>query len=560
MKRPIIVAGSLAVLVGVLGLWFYGRPAYRHHKEAQFLERTRQFIAQGDFRNANLSARQTLQVNPLNLDASRIMAELAEMARSPAALDWRRRIVVLTPTLENKLLLASTAIKAQGPPCPLATQTLDELSESAKGVAAFHVLSAELALKLNKPTEAATHFEEAKKLEPNNELHRLNLAVLGLNSTNSNTSSEARAELERLRTNPNVGAVALRWLVSEKLRTKDLAGAEDFSRQLLADPRANLDDRLQHLRILKETNPSEFQTYLSALQKDASTNAVQIFEISAWMVAHGMSEEGMRWLTNCPTRIKTEQPVPLALVDCYVGRKDWPGLESFLQQSKWTELEFLRQAYLSRAAAEQKQTLAAETRWRSAVREAGDRLGPLTALLNLAGSWGREKAREDVLWMIGQRFPSERWAFREIERQYLIAGNTRGLNKLYSTMAAYDPKNYFIKNNLAATSMLLKVNLASANDMAREVYNQHPDEPIVASTFAYSLHLQGRTKEGLATLDKLKPEALETPAVALYYGILLSASGETNHATKYLACARKPDLLPEEKALLAQADKDVATH
>src|SRR4051794_23700068 len=102
MKRAIIFAGGLALLAGGVGFWFYGRPAYRHHKEAQFLQRTREFIAQGDYRNANLSARQTLVVNPLNLEASRLMAELAETAHSPAALDWRRRMLVLAPTLENK--------------------------------------------------------------------------------------------------------------------------------------------------------------------------------------------------------------------------------------------------------------------------------------------------------------------------------------------------------------------------------------------------------------------------------------------------------------------------
>ena len=56
-------------------------------------------------------------------------------------------------------------------------------------------------------------------------------------------------------------------------------------------------------------------------------------------------------------------------------------------------------------------------------------------------------------------------------------------------------------------------------------------------------------------LEKLKPEALETPSVALYYGVLLSASGDTNKAGKYLGIARKADLLPEEKALATEAAK-----
>ena len=134
---------------------------------------------------------------------------------------------------------------------------------------------------------------------------------------------------------------------------------------------------------------------------------------------------------DCPAKVRAEQPVPLALVDCYLAKMDWAGLENFLEAQKWGDLEFFRSAFLSRAAAEQNQKLAAEGRWRSAVREAGDRLGPLNALLVMAANWGRQQAREDVLWLIAKRFPGQHWALRELERSYLAEGNTRELNKLY---------------------------------------------------------------------------------------------------------------------------------
>src|SRR2546425_3268801 len=85
MKKTLIIAGSLLIFAAV-GCWFYGRPAYKRHKEVSFIERARQFKAKGDFRNASLSARQTLAVNPRNLEACRILAEIAETSRSPHAL------------------------------------------------------------------------------------------------------------------------------------------------------------------------------------------------------------------------------------------------------------------------------------------------------------------------------------------------------------------------------------------------------------------------------------------------------------------------------------------
>jgi Flp pilus assembly protein TadD len=482
---------------------------------------------------------------------------LADLSRSPQALDWRRRLADLDPTVENKLMLASTALRLQGPPYPLAKQTLDELAGPATNIAAYHALSAELAIKLRKPAEAAADFEQASRLDPTNELYQLNLAVLRLQSTNEAVASIARATLQRLQANTNIGPVALRWLVAECLRRDDLAGAERFSRQLLAGPHPAPGDRLQHLTVLRRSNSSEFNDYLSAVQKQVHTNAPEICALSAWMISQGFVDQALGWLTNCPSKVRTEQPVPLAITDCYVLKKEWGALDSFLQEQKWADGECLRFAFLSLAAAELKQDLAAEAHWRTAVREAGDRLGPLTALLGLASSWKREKAKEDLLWRIAQRFPSQRWALGELDRSYQASGNTRGLNKLYSTMADYDPRNFAAQNNWAATCLLLNLNLPRAHEVAKEVFAQHPGDAIIASTYAYSLHLQGRTQEGLAVFENLKTNALETRTVALYYGILLAAAGDTNKAGKYLGIAQQSDFLPEEKALVAEAMKQL---
>ena len=552
MKKSVIII-AIIVIGSLLGFQFFGRPAYKRHKETRSMEQAKSFMAKHDYRNASLSARQTLQVNPNNLEACRIMADLAEMSRSPHLLDWRRRIADLAPTTENKILLASTALRAQGAPYLLTAQILEEIGDSAKNIAAYHVVSAELALKLNKISEAAAHFEQASRLEPTNELHQLNLAVLRLPSTNASLASAAWATLEGLRSSTNVGAVALRWLVTESLRRDDLAGALRFSKQLLNDPHRVLDDRLQHLSLLQKAKNPELDAYLSMVRDNASTNATDIRGIAAWMIGHGLVDDAMTWLGQRPASVRTEQPVRLAFVEGYLAKKDWAGLETFLGDQKWGDLEFLRFAFLSRAAWEQKQDLAADARWRTAVREAGDRLGPMTALLGMAGHWGRDKAREDLLWQIAQRFPKERWALRELDRFYLATGNTRGLNKACSAMVNYDAKDFVSRNNLAATSLLLRINLPHAHELARELYAGHPEEAIITSTYAYSLHLQSRTREGLAALEKLKAESIEIPQVALYYGVLLSAVGETNKARKYLDIAQRADVLPEEKALLAAA-------
>ena len=113
-----------------------------------------------------------------------------------------------------------------------------------------------------------------------------------------------------------------------------------------------------------------------------------------------------------------------------------------------------------------------------------------------------------------------------------------------------NPKDFEARNNLAATSLLLKLNVNKAYELAKALYTERPDHAVIASTYAFALHLRGSTREGLAVLQKLKPEALEEPSVALYYGVLLSASGQPAQARKYLDLAQPAKLLPEEKQLL----------
>ena len=103
--------------------------------------------------------------------------------------------------------------------------------------------------------------------------------------------------------------------------------------------------------------------------------------------------------------------------------------------------------------------------------------------------------------------------------------------------------------------MLSGKDLPAAHKDAAELYAREPANPVFASTYAFSLHLQGKTKEGLEVLRALKPEDLANPAIAVYYGVLLSAAGETQASKDYLDKSDKAFLLPEELALVASARK-----
>lgn len=548
-----IVAGVVMVLALAV---FPGRSVYRHFKEKHSVAEARGFFAKGDYRNAWLSVRQALLVNSNNVQACLIMAELSDAAHSPATLDWCQRLVKLSPAITNKLLLASVGLRYQGPPYPLTSQVLDDLSASAAGVPGFHIVSAELDLSLHRMAEAETQFEAASKLEPTNRLFQLNLAVIRLGSTNSTAADDARAKLKQFSSDANLGPPALRSLIADRLLHDDASGALDYSTQLLANAQATLNDRLQNLGILKRVQSSALATQLNALQRDATTNAAMAAQTASWMEANGFLSETVSWLKTLPAKIQTQTPVRLAFVDCYLNTTNWQGLRNLTSSGDWGEMDFLRLAFSSRAWSEFGEPLVADGHWRSAVNEAGARLGALTTLLELANRWQLPRAREDLLWRILQRFPDARWAQDSLERFYFDAGNTTGLYQLYSKQLPRSPRNVALKNNLAATALLLKTNLTQACQWAAEVYAQKTNDPVIVSTYAYALYLQGRNQEGLAALQKLKPSQLEQRSAALYYGVLLRAAGQTNEAARFLSLAQtQGSLLPEEKQLLAETTK-----
>ena len=293
-------------IVIVLALAFFpGRSLYHHFKGKHGVALARDFLAKGDYRSAWLSARQVLLVNSNDVEACRVMIELDDKERSPATLDWCQRLVKVSPAITNKLLLATMGLRYQGPPYPITSQVLDDLSASASNMPDLHIASAELDLSLHRMAEAETEFEAASRLEPTNRLFQLNLAVVRLASTNAATVAEARAKLEEFRTDENLGATALRTLIADLLIHNEIEGTLNYSTQLLANAHATLNDRLQHLGLLKRLNSPVLDAQLKALQQSAATNATMAAQTASWMESNGYLSGTVGWLNTLPDDIQT---------------------------------------------------------------------------------------------------------------------------------------------------------------------------------------------------------------------------------------------------------------
>jgi hypothetical protein len=57
------------------------------------------------------------------------------------------------------------------------------------------------------------------------------------------------------------------------------------------------------------------------------------------------------------------------------------------------------------------------------------------------------------------------------------------------------------------------------------LHAENPANPVFSATYAFALHVQGKTGEALKTMETLKEAQLRHPAVAAYYFVMLVENG-----------------------------------
>ena len=545
MKKILVLAALLVVVA--LGIWL-GLPAYRASKEKKFAAQAMEALVKGENRQALLNAQQVMVLNSNNVTACRVLAELSDLARSPNALVWRRRVAEIEPTRSNKLMFASAALRYEQPPFPLAVQTLAELGDGSNDVA-FQLVSAQLALKQNRIADGEKHLQQAIRLEPANESHRINLGVIRLESRDAAVSAVARAELEQRTGN----AQALRALLVHHTSRRRFAEAEQYSAALLKLTNSVWSDKLEHLTVLRGAQSPQFDSFLATLQRSAATNVFAAAELVTRLTELGAATNAIDWVKSLPVATQKEPPLPVVVARAYFSLARWRDLEEQLNAGVWPERDFVRKALLTYAVRKQGGTDAAAAHWRDAVKLAGERPELLGALAQMANGWGWTNETESTLWRAAKDFPKERWPLESLQNGFLRQRHTRGVLEVNALMLERQPTNIVAQNNWASLALLLNTNVVRAHELARQVYERGTNNFAFVSTYAWSLHVQGKSAEALKLMDTLQPAELNDPSVAGYYGAILVAAGQKEKARTYLDRTTGAQLLPEEMQMVADA-------
>lgn len=553
--RRILLWSAILATVAIAG--WQGWHRFLRWQENNLNQKAQAALSRGDGRSAVLYSRQALELDPRNLPATRIMAQLAEFVGSPAAVLWREQITVLEPGRDtNFLVWAATALRHDD--WLTASRALGKVSREGRRTADFNRTAGAVAVAARQFSAAEMFFLNAARLEPASKSDQLNLAILGLEPAAGEKLETARAMLEKLAGEPGLRLPAVRALVNDARRRQETERALKWSAMLVDLPNLEFRDRLLRLDVLHWMHHPHFESSLETLKEMASASARQTTDLISWMNGHGLAAAALEWGARLPAERRQELPVPLAIGEALANLGRWDELREFVAGLNWRELEFYRHAILARSLREKDQPGEAREQWRLALIATGEQPGRLSQLARLVEGWRWTAETVEIWWKL-TRFPNlQRDALRSLYQLYQASHDTHQLLRVSDRALENDPGDWVAKNNVAMFSLLVGQNRAKAHRLALENFNLSPTNTVFLSTRAFSLHMQGDTAGGLKLLNTVPEKLLRNPSLAAYYGILLAAQGEADKARPYLDIADKnPQLLPEEKALVAAAQRAI---
>lgn len=547
-----LLLGALIAIVLLIAIFWGGHDLYVRWQERRLVRRASVAFQHGDDATASLAARTVLQIKPASAPAARIMAQLAEKAGNPAALDWRHRVVEAEPrSVEDALAWARCALQFNQ--ARIAEQALSGIDERGRERADYHAASALLAQAGKQDEKAEAEWEQAVQLDPKEKGYQLRLGTLQINSKDQARHAEGKAMLESLRSDEKQRAAATRTLINDGIAHRENAQMLiQLARQLQEYPEATSTDRLIFLDFLHQAQQPDFASYLTQLENRVATQPADLAALLEWMSQSKLNLIALDFIKNVSQEQLNEWPVPMAVAGIYARLKDWRKLEEITKDANWRQGEFIRHAYLARALRAQDKAAAAEHEWAAATKAASSGSESVLALVRITTEWKWDKEMTDLLWSLTTDPETQRDAVQTLYRYYIRSNDTQGLYRILVRWAELAPNDLNVQNNLAQVSLLLNANPEEGRRLAAEIYEKMPSNAAYVTTYAYSLLTKGNPQGAVKAMSSLTEEQLRDPAVSAYYGICLAALRD-QRAREFLDAAQKAELLPEEKRLVDKA-------
>lgn len=539
----------MAVL-GLLALGFYY--GYRVNRKHRALTSAREFAAKKEYLEAALAARRAVMLSPKDVEASRLMAEMAEALNQKEAVTWRKNVAELQPGVAaNYIAWAESAVRFKD--IESATEAYAKIDEAGKNTTAFHDMAARFAAATGRTSDVYEHVAAAARLDPGNETYQLQNAAVQFGSPVVGVRKAAIATAEKLTESPKVGRQALRLLIQSALSEGDGARSLKFANQLMTGPGGTFDDRMLYLKLLAHLKRSEFWWFLAQIHTSLPVKDEDLVELLSWMNNNRLPQLALAWTDEMPNERTEKVPVCMAVAEAHTLLGNWGKLKTMLKFQQWGDVEFQREALIARVNREDGNDAGSNKHWEAAMTLARENQTHLAALARFAIAWKWDEQYTSLLWVMARGKTNPKPALQELLRKYTAEQNTRELLSVFNRMIEIEPgDNWNMKNNVAYALMVMNMEPGRAQTLAKAVYDAEPTNTAYSATYALALHLKGKTDQALKLLQQFNENDLKVPATALCYGMILAASGKDAEARKYLDIADAGNLLPQEKNLLTK--------
>jgi hypothetical protein len=550
------VAGGFAIGLFVLAV---GPRIVSGWRESRWLKQAGENLKSDHFNAAIDDAQHALLINHDSLPAFRILAEATEKQNRSDTVTWRAQIARLQPRdIDSQLNLASAALRFGQ--LDVARKALENVPKENRNSAPYNVVAGWLARAQGDEAGVESHFAAALDKEPQNETYQYNLAVVRIKSLAPEKSAAAREALQRLAKNAAFRAGALRALLNDAVQHRDPELADRFAQELQMSPQVTFSDYLLCLDFYKQLDEKKFVMLLDKVKLVAAREPDTFAMLLAWMNDNGMSADVLRWTEKLPGDQTSAPPPAVEIADALASQKNWSRLRRWTRGGSWNEFEYLRLAYQAFAARQTRQAAAdAEfaSLWHDAEKSCEENPDREIRLARLASKWNLPSEAEQ-LWLRVAHNPLTR---REaLDALFGIYRANNDLPNLYLTamrLHETSPNEPLIAAEYARLSLLLERNINEGLRVAREAFDQAPNEPACAIAQALSLYSQGHTGEGIEVLKKLPREKMHEPHYAVYAAILLLDENQPEAAREFVDAASAGPVFPEEKKLLDDAAQKI---
>lgn len=519
-----------------------------------FVNNARTDLANGDLRNAALAAERAFQIRNSDVDAVRIVADIADQSGQPVALGWREKLVELLPgSLPDILACADTELRF-GLPQP-AKETLGKAA-NAQGDPRYWYLEASADARLGHIGEAEREAAAAARLDPADKDYQLLHASLQLKTQHIEVRDEARSALEALTHDPRLRLAAERLLIDDSLANSELHAAIKLGEIVVSESDSQFYDKLTYLAMLKRSRDPKFAAYLQALQTSAAAGSSDTGTLVAWMRTAGLNMQAFDWVKSLPRPIASSAEAGPFVALAYTDAASWQPLHDLIADASWGKLDWLRSAFLARAAEMLGNGVELQLASDKALADASTDPRAERALAEIQLDWGSRGDAERTLWDIAGKHgadPSRAWALDSLYTIYAQQRNLEQLAAVTGKLAELRPDNDAVQNNFVMFSLLTHSNLLTVFPLAEAIYKRHPSTREYVSTYAYSLLVRGKNSEAMNVIMALSEADRKSPSVAPYCGIILAANNQKELAKTYLDIVDESKLFPEEAILVDAA-------